>query len=59
MTTHVVHREGCMCDECIKARTRARVAAADAERAQRPYIERRSAEIGEVSVADALKQRNK
>lgn len=50
------HPETCMCDDCIKARTIARIQTREREKAAQPYIERRGGEIGSISVADALKQ---
>jgi len=54
--THEVHRAGCSCDRCIQFRVKQKIAAREAEAASRPYIQRRGADIGKISVSDALKQ---
>lgn len=49
------YKDGCMCDNCIKERVRAKVAARDLEAAGKAYVQRRGAPIGGVSVPEALK----
>lgn len=51
------HPKECMCDHCIKARTRATVQARETDAAQRAYEKRRGEPIGSGSVAEALRQK--
>lgn len=57
MVKAAFHKDGCMCDECIKRRVIARRDKEKADAASRGYIDRRGGDIGSISVAEALKQR--
>ena len=57
MVKAAFHKDGCMCDECIKRRVIARKDREKADAEARGYINRRGGEIGSISVSGALKNR--